>query len=190
MKEEPVREPFPQQNPGKSHLSCPIVPCRYLPTLLQAWSCIQNLSAGQFSRVMPTFNFTSAFTVRTMKKKRRWEFPLRRISETFFNFQVPTFGQSLESQRVCRSLVTECLDEALPWKPSQFIPEDVIATKKKIAAPPVTVRIVIHLDNTKIDFTRSGWKEKWPSVEMSKNDDHCNSKGYRSQEVIKYHLNM
>ena len=30
LKEELVQEPFPQQNPGKSHLSCPIVPCRCL----------------------------------------------------------------------------------------------------------------------------------------------------------------
>lgn len=33
LKEEQVHEPLPQQNPGKSHLSCPVVPCRYLSNI-------------------------------------------------------------------------------------------------------------------------------------------------------------
>ena len=28
MKEELLQEPFPLQNPGKSHLSCSVLPCR------------------------------------------------------------------------------------------------------------------------------------------------------------------
>ena len=42
LREELVGEPFPQQNPGKSHLSCPMVPCRCLSNFLQASSFLQK----------------------------------------------------------------------------------------------------------------------------------------------------
>merc|ERR1719237_541651 len=80
LKEEPVREPFPQQNPGKSHLSCPLVSCRAI---------FESYANLQFHISLHSQNYEE-------------------------EEKVPTFGQSLESQRVCRSLVTECLDEALP----------------------------------------------------------------------------
>ena len=81
LKEEPVREPFPQQNPGKSHLSCPLVSCRclsqlftslILPSKLIFRAIFESYANLQFHISLHSQNYEEEEKVRTSSQKDFW----------------------------------------------------------------------------------------------------------------------